>query len=139
MKTNDLYILLLIVLVFSIFITLKSIFRYHKKKLINQLNKQQLNLLEILEEEGYKLKDCNKIIEKKAETNGKVYYHVYEVPLIVKKNNKKYIVHIKKKKETIRLSAKKDRELFLNLCILYKVNGVIIVDPDGKRFKYLIF
>jgi uncharacterized protein with gpF-like domain len=113
--------------------------RYNKKKLFNKLNKQQTIILEKLLQEGYKIVNCNKIIEKKAETNGKMYYHVYEVPFLVKKGNKKYIVYIKKRNETIRLSTKKDREHFLNLCTIYKVNGVIVLDQDGKKYKNLVF
>jgi hypothetical protein len=139
MTHNDLYILLIIILFLSVFFIIKSMTRYNKKKLFNKLNKQQTIILEKLLQEGYKIVNCNKIIEKKAETNGKMYYHVYEVPFLVKKGNKKYIVYIKKRNETIRLSTKKDREHFLNLCTIYKVNGVIVLDQDGKKYKNLVF
>lgn len=114
--------------------------RVKRNRLLNRIKKTDLKYLEMLEEKGYHLYKYDLAQHFIAEVEDKIYSHYFRIPMAVKGGNKKrYLVYIKKGKDSFRLSTKKIREQMLLLCLVFNVQGILILDTESGKIKSVIF
>lgn len=139
MLYSDLVILIIIIFSGILYLLLKSIKSKKKQQLLDNMKKSHLKYYEKLQEEGYKIIDYNSNNSFTAEINGKEYSLNYQVPMILKKGKKKFILYIKKEKDNLRLSTKAAREYFMFLCKVFNVHGAVIINSETLKTNSVVF
>lgn len=136
------YDLLFLIVIICIFLCYKKYIGYRNSKRLNKislLGKKEQELIEIIEtEKKYKIKEINPELSVCLEEGGKSYFEQFKYPLIVRKNNKDYLLKIKKDKDAIRFSSSRYRRELLTECAIFSVQGIIIIDASGRFREFSV-
>lgn len=115
--------------------------KYNKNRqmeMFASLGKKEQELLESIKEKGYKIKTINPDISVVIEEDYKTYSESFRYPFLVSKNNKNYLVKLRKEKESIRISSSRYRRGLLTECSIFDVQGIIVADTTGRLREFSI-
>ncbi|KUO50543.1 MAG: hypothetical protein APF76_07805 [Desulfitibacter sp. BRH_c19] len=138
MSFYDLGFLFLIIGVILFYNRFTKYKKNRQMEMFASLGKKEQELLENLEEKGYKIKKINPDISVIIEEDYKTYSDNFRFPFIVNKNKNDYLVKMRKEKESIRISSSRYRKGLLTECSIFNVQGIVVADTTGKLREFNI-
>lgn len=106
------------------------------KKLKNA-GRNQLKTMELLEEKGYGIIDCDRHVELFSVIDGKTYKDMLHVDFIVQKGHLRYLVKIASGGQSLRLGYRENREPLIGISALFHCPNILLVDPERKNIRMM--
>jgi|LFRM01.1.fsa_nt_gb hypothetical protein len=119
-----------------------TVFLYRRLKasaLHNKLNsagRSKLKTLELLEERGYKIVDCDRSIEVCSIIDGKTYSDILIADFEVQKGHLRYLVKIAGGQSS-RLGYRENRENLIGISAVFRYPNLLLVDPERKNIRLM--
>ena len=137
MHMNDLLIVaFLSALIAGVFLYKKYTAAVLHEKL-NHTKRGQLKTIELLQDRGYTIIDCNRRIQLSSLIDGKSYIDYLDVDFLVKKGRVKYLVKVVSSGQSSRVGYRENRETLLGLAAVFGCPNLLLIDPERRQIRVL--
>lgn len=137
MEMYDLLILaVLSAVILGVYIYKKYSARVLQRKL-NNAKRSSLKAIELLEERGYTIIDCDRRVQLVSLIDGKTYNDVWGMDFLVRKGRTNYLVKISSGGQSSRLGYRENREALLGSVAVFGCPRLLLIDPERRQIRIL--
>jgi len=99
--------------------------------------RSKLKTIELLEERGFTVIDCQQSVEVDSIIDGKSYTDVFTVDFVAQKDGQRFLVKSVSGGQLPRLGYRENREPLMTLTALFSIPNILLVDPERKNIRYM--
>ncbi len=139
MKPSDLLILGVVIGALFVYYLIRLFNSYKLQRQSKNAKKAERLARELLIRQGYTIVAMQKRVPIITKIDGRSYKNHVQADFIVKKNGLKYVADVKTGKQLARPTSADIRRQLLEYYLIYRVNGVLLVDMENETIHNVEF
>lgn len=137
MRPMDLLILSSLVICGLSYIFYRNYVKRDLERKINNAKRSKLKTMELLEERGFEIVDCDRSLELCSKIDGKTYTDILSIDFIVQKGRERYLVRVSSGGQSSRLGYRENRGTLIGVSAIFRYPNLLLVDPERRIIRLM--